>query len=79
MDKAKNKWPKYRPDALERELPSCRIDYNDCFTDGEGQPYTHASDVFKNIAFRKLQCGDCGAWLVAPYFAILFTHIAHVL
>ncbi|CCM03068.1 uncharacterized protein FIBRA_05188 [Fibroporia radiculosa] len=42
------------PDVPEDELPTCRINYDQCFAGFE-----RASDVFKHIAFKDVECGDC--------------------
>lgn len=52
-----HKWPLYRG-VEDKKLPQCSIDYDTCFTDG-GKALKSASEVFKNIAFRQTQCGDC--------------------
>ncbi|EKM49625.1 uncharacterized protein PHACADRAFT_214165 [Phanerochaete carnosa HHB-10118-sp] len=55
----RNKWPRYTHDVDEKDLLQCSLDYDKCFVDAEHKPFTHASEVFKNIAFREAQCGDC--------------------
>ena len=52
-----NKWAVYYG-GDEDTLPKFTIDYETCFTDN-GNPFTSASDLFKNIAFNKVLCGDC--------------------
>lgn len=59
-DGAKNAWPVYGPETPEYNLPQCRINFRECFSDGENRPFTRASDTFKNLAFRNPLCGDCG-------------------
>ena len=44
----------------EEDLPVCTLVYDECFADDTGAPFARASEVFKHIAFRKPQCGDCG-------------------
>lgn len=52
--RGQQKWPAFTPDAPEDKLPSCRISFRQCFPG-----HSRASEVFKHIAFRELQCGDC--------------------
>lgn len=55
-------WQYFKPSKVkEDELPDCMLVYDECFTDN-GAPFTHASDLFKHIAFKNHQCGDCGAY-----------------
>lgn len=52
-------WQYLRPSSVaEEDLPECTIFYDECFTDG-GAPFERASELFKHIAFRNPQCGDC--------------------
>ncbi|KIP04248.1 hypothetical protein PHLGIDRAFT_76231 [Phlebiopsis gigantea 11061_1 CR5-6] len=52
-------WQWFKPSTVkEEDLPECTLVYDECFTDG-GASFTHASEVFKHIAFRQPQCGDC--------------------
>jgi hypothetical protein len=59
----RNRWPRYTSDVSETDMPQCSIDYKTCFTDGNGNLLNSASEVFKHIAFRQVQCGDCGTRL----------------
>lgn len=53
-------WQWFKPGSVsEEDLPECTIFYDECFTDG-GAPFERASELFKHIAFRNPQCGDCG-------------------
>lgn len=54
-----NKWPRYTRAAAEADLPQCTIDYAKCFVSPAGKPFTTASELFKHVAFREPQCGDC--------------------
>ncbi|KZT11751.1 uncharacterized protein LAESUDRAFT_641601 [Laetiporus sulphureus 93-53] len=47
-------FPSFLRDVYEEELPVCRIGYDECFAG-----YDSASEVFKNVAFRRPECGDC--------------------
>ncbi|KZT09088.1 uncharacterized protein LAESUDRAFT_537492 [Laetiporus sulphureus 93-53] len=49
-------WPVFTPGMDEKRLPSCRISFDECFSPTAGN---RASDIFKGIAFDKMQCGDC--------------------
>ncbi|PCH40334.1 hypothetical protein WOLCODRAFT_98719 [Wolfiporia cocos MD-104 SS10] len=53
-------WPSFTTDKDEGRLPRCRVTFNECFVveSWEGDS-NRASEVFKNIAFRKSKCGDC--------------------
>lgn len=42
-------------DDDERERVVCTLDFDECFNSASS-----ASDAFKNIAFDKVHCGDCG-------------------
>ncbi|KAI0700068.1 hypothetical protein BC835DRAFT_478460 [Cytidiella melzeri] len=55
----KNKWPKFGSEVQDHQLLQCSINATVCFADQDGEPFTRASDVFANIAFRKFECGDC--------------------
>ena len=69
IDGMKNQWPKYSRDVEERNLPRCTIDYRECFTD-QGQSFSQASEIFKNVAFRHPRCGDCSQFAcAADHFA----------
>ncbi|KAH9933272.1 hypothetical protein B0H21DRAFT_780951 [Amylocystis lapponica] len=54
------RWPSLSLDTRDGELPRCKLSYAECFVvqDFEGDP-SRASEVFKNLAFRKPRCGDC--------------------
>jgi hypothetical protein len=55
-------WQWFKPSSIpEDKLPECTIWYDECFTDG-GAQFTHASELFKHMAFKKPQCGDCGTY-----------------
>ncbi|KZT09090.1 uncharacterized protein LAESUDRAFT_722792 [Laetiporus sulphureus 93-53] len=49
-------WPTFTPGTDEKGLPSCSISFDECFSPNASN---RASDIFKGIAFDKLQCGDC--------------------
>ena len=57
QDDARNTWALYHG-VDDKLLPRCAINYDVCFTDS-GRLFENASDVFKNIAFKQKQCGDC--------------------
>jgi len=52
--KGQPSFPSSTPDIPEHRLRACRISYEQCFAG-----HSKASEVFKNLAFRELQCGDC--------------------
>ncbi|GJE97686.1 hypothetical protein PsYK624_139070 [Phanerochaete sordida] len=52
-------WQWFKPSShAEDDMPACTLFYDECFTDG-GAPFERASELFKHIAFRNTQCGDC--------------------
>ena len=61
-ESSSNKWAVYYG-GDEDALPKCTISFETCFTD-KGNPFTSASNLFKNIAFKELECGDCSACLL---------------
>jgi len=45
-------------DQVRDYFSTCSIKYDACFV-GEGEAFDRASEVFVNIAFEKVECGDC--------------------
>lgn len=56
-------FPSFSSETDPGRMPRCRISFDQCFQieATEDNP-SRASEVFKNLAFRKHSCGDCGAF-----------------
>lgn len=69
-------WPGYSDDdhTSDQDKRSCTIKRDECFEiQGANGGSPTASEIFKEIAFNKPQCGDCSAYLFSAFSRLFVT------